>query len=119
MQLHSFKCSFDHETLLAGLHFQNCIHQLLSKSVLILVFSLLIAYFIVLSQSFQNELLSHQKGVDAVTTAGKHLIKLLDDHVYVRPQVDELNQLWKCVNQLAVEKERSLRKALEVRFAVA
>ena len=58
--------------------------------------------------------MSHQKGVDAVVAAGEHLTKLLHDHVYVKQQVDELNQLWKCANQLAVEKERRLRKALEV-----
>lgn len=60
--------------------------------------------------------MSHQKGVDAVTAAGEHLIKLIHDHMYVKPLVDELNQLWKCANQLAVEKERRLRKALEVRL---
>ena len=66
-------------------------------------------------QSFQKELGSHQKGVDAANTSGEHLVQeILDDPAITQQDLQELNETWEGICQSSIKKQERLDEAYEV-----
>ena len=66
-------------------------------------------------QSFQKELGSHQKGVDAANATGKHLVEeILDDPAITRQDLQELNETWEGICQSSIKKQERLDEASQV-----